>query len=346
MNEMAFSFGEAPWESVLNMLEPGGKLSAAQLLTLLEEEDEQSVEDALLALQEKRILPDLSDLPVTSGSGETALRLRQEAQLVHKGLRPESLEETDPLRLYLEELAAVPAFGDAQLLAEKAAAGDEEAMVALTNLRLSRVIELAGEHAGQGVLLLDLIQEGSLGLWQAIQSWESGDFEQWSDWFIRFSMAKAVLLQARAGGVGQKLRAAMEDYRSVDEQLLSELGRSATPEELAQRLHIRPEEAETVGKMMENVRLMAQVKKTPDPEPEEEQEEQQAVEDTAYFQARQRIQELLSQLPEADAKLLTLRYGLEGGRALSPADAGRRLGLTPEEVVAREGAALALLRRN
>lgn len=344
MNEIEFSFAPSAWETVLEALRPGQSLPAVRFLTLLEGEDEQTAEDALQELLEKQIMLDITDLPRFSGSGDTALRLRQEEQLVRNGLCPDALEETDPLRLYLEEVAATAFFGDSNVLAEKAAAGDEIAMTALTNLRLSRVIELAGEYAGRGVLLLDLIQEGSLGLWQSIQGWNGGDFNVWSDWWIRFSMAKAVTLQARFGGVGQKLRDAMEDYRSMDEQLLSELGRSATPEELAQRLHISPEEVETVGKMLENARLLAQVKKAPEPEEDQDQEEQQAVEDTAYFRARQRIQELLSQLPETDAKLLTLRYGLEGGIPLSPADTGRRLGLTPEEVAAREGEALARLR--
>ena len=103
------------------------------------------------------------------------------------------------------------------------------------------------------------------------------------------------------------------------------------------------EEAAAVAKMLDSARMMAQAKKPVQPE-EEDPEDQQAVEDTAYFQARQRIAELLSNLDEADAKLLTLRFGLEGGKPLAPEETGKKLGLTPEEVVAREAAALAKLR--
>ena len=157
-------------------------------------------------------------------------------------------------------------------------------------------------------------------------------------------MAKAVTLQARANGVGQKMRSALEDYRAVDERLLGELGRNATIEEIAMEMHITAEEAAVVKKTLDNARLVAQAKK-PEPEEEEEKEEDsQAVEDTAYFQMRQRIGELLSGLSEHDQKLLTLRFGLEGGKPLSPEETGRQLGLTPDEVVAREGAALAKLR--
>ena len=343
MNDLEFSFEQSPWEAFLRTKGMGDVISAANLLAMLEEEDEQTVEDALQDLETGCMILDVSDLPKTAGTGEAALRLRREIQLVKKGLRPEDLEDGDPLRLYLEEIAQTPASGDEQLLAQKAAKGDENAMVQLTNLGLSRVVELAGEHTGYGVLLLDLIQEGSLGLWQAIRNYRRGEYALNRDRWIRFYMAKAVTLQARAGGVGQKMRQALEDYKEVDERLLGELGRNPTLEEIALEMHMKPEEASVVKKMLEDARLLAQVKKPVDQEEEKEAQEQ-AVEDTALFQMRQRILDLLSGLSKEDAKLLTLRFGLEGGKPLSPEDTGRKLGLTAEEVVAREAAALAKLR--
>ena len=126
--------------------------------------------NAMQMLEDRGIIPDISDLPKPPSGGEAALRLRQEEQLVAKGLHPNALEDGDPLRLYLEEVAMTPAFGDEQLLAEEVLSGSERAMEQLTNLSLSRVIELAQGYVGRGVLLMDLIQEGSLGLWQAIQN--------------------------------------------------------------------------------------------------------------------------------------------------------------------------------
>lgn len=341
MNDLVFSFESAAWEEYIDNLT--GSASALTLLTLTEAEDEQALEDALTELEEREIPLDISDLPKATASGEAALRLRQEEQLIANGLNVSTLDVNDPLRLYLEEIALTPAFGNEQLLAEKSRAGDEGAKIALTNLSLSRVITIAGQHTGRGVLLLDLIQEGSLGLWRAIQGWDSGDFVTYSDQWIRFYLARAVTLQARADGTGQKMRTALEDYRSVDERLLAELGRNPTVEEIAEAMHTTPENAASIGKMLENARLVAQAKKQPEPE-EEEIAETQAVEDTAYFQMRQRITDLLSSLREEDAKLITLRYGLEGGLPLSPADTGKKLGLTPDEVVRREAAALAKLR--
>ena len=343
MRDLEFSFEPAHWESWLRTKQMGDSVSAAELLTLLEEESEQAVEDALQEMEMACLILDISDLPKNVSSGEAALRLRQEMQLAKKGLRPRDLEENDPLRVYLEEVAATPAFGDEQILAEQARKGDENAVLQLTNLGLSRVIELACQHTGYGVLLLDLIQEGSLGLWQAVRNYRYGDYAAHRDKWIRFYMAKAVFLQARAGGVGQKLRTAMEDYRAVDERLLSELGRNPTVEEIAEQLHLSVEETENVRRMLDNARMM-QKAHAPEEKPEETEEEEQAVENTALFQMRSRIAELLSGLKERDRQLLTLRFGLEGGAPLSTEEAGRRLGMTPEEVVAAEAAALAKLR--
>ena len=338
MNDLEFSFEPDPWEVFRMSLTMGDTVSASQILTLLEGEDGQALEDALQELETACVKLDISDLPKNGGTGETAVRLKQEVQLVREGLNPKNLEPNDPLRLYLEEVAAVPVCGDEQLLAQKGDAAE-----ALTNLGLSRVIQLAQEYVGYGVLLMDLIQEGSLGLWQAIGCYREGEYAAHRDRWIRFYLARAVILQAHSSGIGQKMRRAMEDYRQVDERLLGELGRNATIEEIADELHMDVEEARRVQKMMDNARMLDKAIR---PEEEEEEKEvEQAVEDTALFQMRQRIGDLLSGLDETDAKLLNLRFGLEGGKPVGPEETGRLLGLTAQEVVAREAAALAKLRK-
>ena len=345
MNDFDFTFEESPWDLTLDSLRRGDTLSAARFLTLMEGENDTAVEDALLDLEMGGVMLDISDLPRPAGTGEAAVRLRREEQLAGKDDFIGALDPNDPLRLYLEELAGIPACGDAAILAEECAAGKESSRERLLNLQLHRVVELARAHVGRGVLMLDLIQEGSLGLWQAISNFEGGDFEAFSDWWIRQAMAKVITLQARSNGVGQKMRQALEDYRSVDERLLSDLGRNPTVEEMAEELHISPEEASVIKSMLDSARLMNRAKAEAEPQ-EETEDDERHVEDTAYFQMRQRITDLLSGLGEADVKLLTLRFGLEGGMPLSPEEAGRKLGLTPEEVIAREAAALAQLRSN
>ncbi len=340
-----FAFESSPWEQALDELTPGGVLTAGHFLALMEGEGEDAHEDAFLALAERGVLLDLTDLPKAAGTGEAALRLRQEEQLAASGDLLTGLEENDPLRLYFEELASIPACGDPVVLALEVAEGNESARERLVNVSLSRVVELAKEFVGRGVLLLDLIQEGSMGLWQGILEYNGGDFDTHRDWWIRFYMVKTVVEQARSCGVGQKMRQALEDYRSVDERLVSELGRNPTLEEIAEELHMTAEEAGSLSQMVSAARRLAQFRPEETPEEEEQAEDRQAVENTAYFQTRQRIAEMLSSLAEEEAKLLSLRFGLEGGLPMTPEEAGRKLGLTPEEVVTREAAALAKLRQ-
>lgn len=340
MNELDFSFDNSPWELFLSGKREGDRISAAHFLTLLEQETEDAVEDAFAALDDRKLMLDVSDLPAKQYTGQAALRLRQEAEIAEKAMDVSGLNPTDPLRLYLEEIREMPRQTDEKALADRVAQGDQRAAEQLMHQGLHRVVEIVPEFVGYGVLMMDLLQEGGLALWQAIQVPE-GDYLTRRDRAIRAAMAKAVTLQARANGVGQKMRQALEDYRAVDERLLAELGRNATLEEIALELHMTPEDAETVRKVLEDARMLQQATA---PKEEEASEEEQAVEDTAYFQMRQRISELLSVLPEEDAKLLTLRFGLEKGLPMSPEDTGKALGLTVDQVLRREAKALAMLR--
>lgn len=351
MNELEFIFEETSEEAWLRQWQPGVPVPATQLLMDWEEADEEQLEALLLQMQERDLQPDITQLSVTVASQDSAKRLSMEAQLAKTGLKPESLEPTDPLRVYLEELAALPVCGDLTCMADQLAGGNmtdsaaEELRSRMVELSLSRAVELSAEYTGKGVLLLDLIQEANLGLWSAIEefSGDGANFEAYRDRKIRFYLDKAVILHAHAGGVGQRLRTAAEDYRSVDERLLGELGRNPSMEEMAEALHMTVEETAAVAKVVENARILNRTFK---PETEQlPQEEDQAVEDTAYFQMRQRIAQLLSVLPEEDAKLLTLRYGLEGGIPMSPQQTAAQLGISAEEVVARETAALSALRQ-
>ena len=342
MIDMDISFGDSPWEAWMDRKKHGDSLSAAQLLTFLEEETEEGVEDAFAALEDRGLKLDITTLPSRQFVGQAALRLRQEEQMAKENMALQDLGPNDPLRLYLEEIASLPPAEETEELLRQAADGDEKAQEILTGAGLRRVAEIAKEFTGYGVLLMDLIQEGSMGLWKVVSGFSGGDYPSLRDDAIRQAMARAVTLQARESGVGRKMRQALEDYRAVDQRLLAELGRNPTLEEIAQELHMTPEDAATVKRNLDDARILAQA--TAPKEEAEPEEENQAVEDTAYFQMRQRITELLSVLPEEDVRLLSLRFGLDKELPLSPEDTGKRMGLTPQEVVAREAAALARLR--
>ena len=341
---MEFTFEETPWSEALSQLKAGDTMDALHFLTLMEGEEEDAVEDAFEELLEKGVALSLEQLPALGASGASAVRLKQEAGFTKTGQILSGLEENDPLRLYLEELAGIPAAGDVALLAQRLLEGENVAEQ-IVNLCLSRVVEESLTMTGRGVLLLDLIQEGSLGLWQSTLHYAGGDFEQHCQWWIRQYMAKAVVLHCRNSGLGQKLRQGMEDYLDVDQRLLTDLGRNPTLEEIAQELHVTLPEAEMFEKMVSDARILANAHKDSQPQ-EPEPEDDQAVEDTAYFQSRQRIMELLSTLDAQEAQLLTLRFGLEGSLPLSPQQTAARLRMSPEEVVIREEQALAKLRQN
>ena len=341
MIELDYAFEQAPWEVLLASRKEGDTLQAGNLLAILEGESAETAEEAFQAVENRRLLLDVSGLPKYQSGSRTGERLAREAHLAKVGFVPRDLEPEDPLRIYLEELSVVPAAGDESRLVREASAGNENAQAQLLNLGLARVVELAREYAGYGVLMLDLIQEGNLGLWQGIQAYQAGDYSALRDHTIRCAMAKAVTLQAKSGGVGEKLRKAMQDYREADKELLQELGRNPTVAEIAEKLNMTLEEGDAVSNMLADA-LMMEKREKPQEQPEEEQNE--SVEDTAYFRMRERVSELLSQLSPEDARLLTLRFGLEKGEPLTPEATAARLGLSAREVLEREAKALSLLR--
>lgn len=340
---MEFTFEKSPLAQLLDTLRPGDRVSGLECLKQIEDLS-QEAEEALLALEEQGVALDISDLPACGNDGEAAIRLKLEQKLAKTGQLQSGLEENDPLRLYLEELSEIPAIGDENLLAEQYLAGNDGVAQQLVNLSLSRVVERACGMTGRGVLLLDLIQEGSLGLWQGILNYTGGDYETHICWWIDQYLAKTVLMQAHTGGIWQKMRQGMADYRDADQQLLSELGRNPTLEEIAEVIHVSVEEAATFASMLNQARAKEQIEQLRQPK-ETTPDDEQAVENTAYFQTRQRIVEMLSALTEQEAKLLTLRFGLEGDTPKTPEQTGALLGLTADEVINQEAAALLKLRQ-
>ena len=253
----------------------------------------------------------------------------------------------DNVSQYLRDIRRFPMLTEQQerALAERIAQGDQEAVKEMVSANLRLVVSVARAYAGRGVPLLDLIQEGSLGLWDAILNFAGGSFEHCRDLGITQAMARAILRQARASGLGQKMRQAVEDYRMVDERLLSELGRNPTLDEIAESMHMTVSEIETVRKLLDNARLVGKAHEVKEPE-EETPEDTQAVEDTAYYQTRERVDSLMSGISELEQKVVTMRYGLDGKAPQTAQEVGRKLNLTVSEVVELETAALNKMRKS
>ncbi len=344
MNEFVFEPMPSPWELAVARMQPGESLSAQRFLALIASSEDASAEDAVLELERRGVILDVSDLPKAQGNPQTQSRLDLEEKLLREGRLIENLEAHDPLRLYLEEIAELSALADGTELTAAAAAGDEGAMRALSDGYLGCVVECAKEYAGCGVLLMDLIQEGSLGLWQGILAYESGAFRPHAVWWIRQAMARAVTLQAQANGVGESLSKQIDQYQKADGRLLTRLRRNPTDQEIAQEMGITLEETMALGKMLREIQTMAKLK-NPEAAQEQDQEDEQAVEDTAYYQQRQRIDDMLTGLTERESQLVRLRYGLDGQLPMTAAEVGQKLNMTMDEVVALEAAALAKMRQ-
>lgn len=344
MIDVIFDDAPSPWELALGRLHKGDQLSAVRFLGLVRSSEDLSLEDAAMELEQRGIGLDVSDLPKLSGSPETGARLRLEQQLLAQGGWSESLDEKDPLRLFVEELDRSKPLDATDALAAKGAAGDSDAMEQLIDGCLNLVFDCAREYAGRGVLLMDLVQEGSLGLWQCALGYDGGDFREKALWWIRQAMARAVTLQAEADGVGDHLAAQMDQYQRTDSRLLTELGRNPTDQELAQELGVTLEECVSLGRMLREVQNMAKVKKEQNA-PEETPEDSMAVEDTAYFQTRQRVSDLMSDLSEQETMVLNLRYGLNGKPPMTAQETAAKLRLTAAQVTALEASALGKMRK-
>lgn len=340
---MEFTFEKSPEEQLQEAIASRGGISALECLEMIEDLSEEEAAEALQALAENGDKIDVSHIPQYERDENTARRLKLEDKLAKSGDLMTGLEENDPLRLFLEEVAAMPPADEKALLA-RYTPEDEDIAQQLAMASLGRVVERACRMTGHGVLLLDLIQEGCLGLWQGIVRYTGGDYETYICGCIDRCLKTAALMQAHTDNVIYKARQGMADFRDADQKLLAELGRNPTMEEIAEAIHCTPDEAMVYAEMLNQAKLRRQVDELRQPK-EETPDDEQSVENTAYFQMRQRILDMLSVLSEQEARLLTLRFGLEGGVPMNAAQVGQAMNLTADEVTNIEAAALQKLRQ-
>lgn len=342
MRPLDITFDMPNWEQILQTVPAGSSYPAGSFLALMESESEHAFADALQILKNRQIALDVSALPQEFGQGDSGARLRREYQLVSNGQLFENLEDTDPLKMYLDEIRSGETDADVSHLVRQMCSGDSSVVPTLVSALLPEIVEYACTFVGRGVMLPDLIQEGSLALWESLSEYSGGDFSAFVKQVVVSAMSCCVVQQARSAGVGEQLRRKAQSYQEMDGKLLTQLGRNPTKEEIAQALGISPEEADFIEDMLSSARMLASLSPKQEQAPEEED---QSVEDTAYFHMRQRVQELLSELTKEQAALLSLRFGLDGTPPMTPEQVAKRLHMTPEEVILAEADALAQLRK-
>ena len=265
----------------------------------------------------------------------------------------EGVSTEDPVRMYLKEIGNVPLLTTEQEveLAKRVEAGDEEAKKQLTEANLRLVVSIAKKYVGRGMPFLDLIQEGNLGLIKAVEKFDyhkGYKFSTYATWWIRQAITRAIADQARTIRIPVHMVETINKLIRVSRQLLQELGREPSPEEIAAEMNMPVERVREILKIsQEPVSL-----ETPIGEEEDShlgdfiQDDNVPVpaDAAAFTLLKEQLEEVLGTLTEREQKVLTLRFGLEDGRARTLEEVGKEFNVTRERIRQIEAKALRKLR--
>ncbi len=266
---------------------------------------------------------------------------------------PEGVAIDDPVRMYLKEIGRVPLLNAAQevSLAKEIEQGDEEAKKKLAEANLRLVVSIAKRYVGRGMLFLDLIQEGNLGLIKAVEKFDyrkGYKFSTYATWWIRQAITRAIADQARTIRIPVHMVETINKLIRIQRKLLQDLGRDPLPEEIAAEMGITVERVREIQKVaQEPVSL-----ETPIGEEEDshlgdfiEDEEAPAPAEAAGYQLlKEQLEEVLDTLTSREEKVLRLRFGLSDGRARTLEEVGQVFGVTRERIRQIEAKALRKLR--
>ena len=266
---------------------------------------------------------------------------------------PEGVSIEDPVRMYLKEIGKVPLLSAEEeiSLAQRMENGDEEAKKRLAEANLRLVVSIAKRYVGRGMLFLDLIQEGNLGLIKAVEKFDyrkGYKFSTYATWWIRQAITRAIADQARTISIPVHMVETINKLIRVSRQLLQELGREPTPEEIAEEMHMSVERVREILKIsQEPVSL-----ETPIGEEEDShlgdfiQDDNVPVpaDAAAFTMLKEQLEEVLGTLTEREQKVLRLRFGLDDGRARTLEEVGKEFNVTRERIRQIEAKALRKLR--
>lgn len=266
---------------------------------------------------------------------------------------PEGISIDDPVRMYLKEIGRVPLLTAEEevALAKRMQDGDEIAQKRLAEANLRLVVSIAKRYVGRGMLFLDLIQEGNLGLIKAVEKFDytkGYKFSTYATWWIRQAITRAIADQARTIRIPVHMVETINKLIRVSRQLLQQLGREPSPEEIAKEMDINVERVREIMKIaQEPVSL-----ETPIGEEEDshlgdfiEDQDAPAPADAASFMLlKEQLEDVLDTLTPREEKVLRLRFGLDDGRARTLEEVGQNFGVTRERIRQIEAKALRKLR--
>ena len=329
----------------------GGVLTYGELMTALQEQEltPDEIDDLYETFSHKgiEIVDDSNraqaDIDEEKGEEDTDIDLSI----------PEGISIDDPVRMYLKEIGRVPLLSaDEEIaLAKRMEAGDEEAQKELAEANLRLVVSIAKRYVGRGMLFLDLIQEGNLGLIKAVEKFDYNKgykFSTYATWWIRQAITRAIADQARTIRIPVHMVETINKLIRVSRQLLQQLGREPAPEEVAEAMEISVERVREIMKIaQEPVSLETPIGEEEDSHLGDFIEDQDApapAEAASFMLLKEQLEEVLDTLTEREERVLRLRFGLDDGRARTLEEVGQNFGVTRERIRQIEAKALRKLR--
>ncbi|QED48670.1 RNA polymerase sigma factor RpoD [Cytobacillus dafuensis] len=266
---------------------------------------------------------------------------------------PPGVKINDPVRMYLKEIGRVDLLSAEEeiSLAERIEDGDEEAKRRLAEANLRLVVSIAKRYVGRGMLFLDLIQEGNMGLIKAVEKFDyrkGFKFSTYATWWIRQAITRAIADQARTIRIPVHMVETINKLIRVQRQLLQDLGREPTPEEIAEDMDLTPDKVREILKIaQEPVSLETPIGEEDDSHLGDFIEDQDATspsEHAAYELLKEQLEDVLDTLTDREENVLRLRFGLDDGRTRTLEEVGKVFGVTRERIRQIEAKALRKLR--
>ncbi len=338
-------------KNLLNEAKKNGKITYEDLASQLEGVNPEQVDSVFDAFEQIGVdltddfdeEPDIEDLKEVEN-----LKLDE---IVDTGF--EGINVDDPVRMYLREIGRIPLLTyDEELdLAKRILKGDEEAKQKLAESNLRLVVSIAKKYVGRGMLFLDLIQEGNMGLMKAVEKFDytkGFKFSTYATWWIKQAITRAIADQARTIRIPVHMVETINKLIRTSRHLLQQLGREPTPEEIAAEMEIPVERVAEIQKIAQDpVSLETPIGEEDDSHLGDfiQDEESPAPHDAAsYTMLREQLEEVMNTLTPREAKVLKLRFGLEDGKSRTLEEVGREFNVTRERIRQIEAKALRKLR--
>ncbi|WP_312520604.1 RNA polymerase sigma factor RpoD [Anaerospora sp.] len=334
----------------------GGMLTYAEIMDTLQGEDlsPDEIDDMYEVFTTKgiEIVDEIPDVEVFEGPDQAEIETAPEEVDIDLSI-PEGISIDDPVRMYLKEIGRVPLLtADEEInLAKRMEQGDEEAKRRLAEANLRLVVSIAKRYVGRGMLFLDLIQEGNLGLIKAVEKFDYNKgykFSTYATWWIRQAITRAIADQARTIRIPVHMVETINKLIRVSRQLLQDKGREPLPEEIAKEMDISVERVREIMKIaQEPVSLETPIGEEEDSHLGDFIEDQDApapAEAASFMLLKEQLEEVLETLTPREEKVLRLRFGLDDGRARTLEEVGQHFGVTRERIRQIEAKALRKLR--